>query len=218
MRLTLAFPDNGTQTVIDVDAPQVLAALYEKRLGQDIDGAVLGDQFQGYKLRIGGGFDLQGFPMKQGVITPRRVRLLLKAGSSCYRPRRAGERKRKTVRGCIVSSEISALHLIILERGPGEIKGLTDDTVPRRFGPKRASKLRQHFGIADSKVDLTPYVLKREVKPGHFTQPKIQRLITPKRLKRKELLVTERKARKAKSETRAAAYKALIDSRPKKTK
>lgn len=50
-----------------------------------------------------GGNDKQGFPMKQGVLTPQRVRLLLSKGQSCYRERRDGERKRKSVRGCIVS-------------------------------------------------------------------------------------------------------------------
>ena len=41
--------------------------------------------------------------MKQGVLLPHRVRLLLSKGHSCYRPRRTGERKRKSVRGCIVA-------------------------------------------------------------------------------------------------------------------
>lgn len=40
--------------------------------------------------------------MKQGVLTPQRVRLLLSKGHSCYRERRDGERRRKSVRGCIV--------------------------------------------------------------------------------------------------------------------
>lgn len=44
--------------------------------------------------------------MKQGVMTTKRVRLLLRKGSSCYRQRRKGERKRKSVRGCIVSGDI----------------------------------------------------------------------------------------------------------------
>ena len=39
-------------------------------------------------MRIGGGNDKQGFPMKQGVLTNGRVRLLLKKGESCYRPRK----------------------------------------------------------------------------------------------------------------------------------
>ena len=37
-------------------------------------------EFNGYVFKIMGGCDKQGFPMKQGVLTPGRVRLLLHRG------------------------------------------------------------------------------------------------------------------------------------------
>lgn len=37
-------------------------------------------EFRGYVFKITGGCDKQGFPMKQGVLTPGRVRLLLHRG------------------------------------------------------------------------------------------------------------------------------------------
>ena len=46
-----------------------------------------------------------------------RVRLLLKKGHSCYRPRRKGERKRKSVRGCIVDGNLSVLCLTVAKKG-----------------------------------------------------------------------------------------------------
>uniref|UniRef100_A0A915I7Y0 Small ribosomal subunit protein eS6 n=1 Tax=Romanomermis culicivorax TaxID=13658 RepID=A0A915I7Y0_ROMCU len=70
----------------------------------------------GYVLRISGGNDKQGFPMKQGVLTNQRVRLLLSKGHSCYRPRRDGERKRKSVRGCIVDANLSVLSLVVIKK------------------------------------------------------------------------------------------------------
>lgn len=45
------------------------------------------------------------------------MRLLLSKGHSCYRPRRDGERKRKSVRGCIVDSNLSVLALVIIRKG-----------------------------------------------------------------------------------------------------
>lgn len=72
---------------------------------------------QGYVVRISGGNDKQGFPMKQGILTTGRVRLLLSAGHSCYRPRRDGERRRKSVRGCIVDAQLSVLNLVIIKKG-----------------------------------------------------------------------------------------------------
>merc|ERR1712168_1370393 len=110
----------------------------EKRMGQEVPGDTLGDEFKGYVMRITGGNDKQGFPMKQGVLTNQRVRLLLSKGHSCYRPRRKGERKRKSVRGCIVDGNMSVIAVTIVRKGEGEIPGLTDNTIPRRLGPKRA--------------------------------------------------------------------------------
>ena len=72
---------------------------------------------QGYVFRISGGNDKQGFPMKQGVLTNGRVRLLLRAGHSCYRQRRDGERKRKSVRGCVVDANLSVLALVVIKKG-----------------------------------------------------------------------------------------------------
>lgn len=57
--------------------------------------------------------------MKQGVLVPGRVRLLMKPGDSCFRGygRRKGERRRKSVRGCIVSPDLSVLNLMIVKQG-----------------------------------------------------------------------------------------------------
>ena len=78
-------------------------------MGQEVDASTLGDEWKGYVFRITGGNDKQGFPMKQGVLTQGRVRLLLSKGHSCYRQRRTGERKRKSVRGCIVDGNLCHL-------------------------------------------------------------------------------------------------------------
>ena len=51
--------------------------LVDKKIAQEIEGDSIGDEFKGYIFRITGGNDKQGFPMKQGVLLPRRVLLLL---------------------------------------------------------------------------------------------------------------------------------------------
>lgn len=38
-------------------------------MGAEVDVDILGDEWKGYVLRIAGGNDKQGFPMKQGVLT-----------------------------------------------------------------------------------------------------------------------------------------------------
>merc|ERR1719502_2630688 len=136
MKLNIACPSTGCQKDIDIDDERKLRTLYDMRISQEVDGSALGEEFNGYIFRISGGNDKQGFPMKQGVLTNTRVRLLLHKGLSCYRARKRGERKRKTVRGCIVGSDIATLNLVVAGKGEQEIEGLTDSSVPRRLGPK----------------------------------------------------------------------------------
>lgn len=135
---------------------------YDKRIAQEVPGDSLGDEWKGYVFRITGGNDKQGFPMKQGVLLPYRVYLLLSDGHSCYRTRRAGERKRKSVRGCIVGPDISVLSLVIVKQGEAEIPGLTDTILPKRLGPKRATKIRKFFNLSKDD-DVRKYVVRREV-------------------------------------------------------
>ena len=54
----------------------------DKHIGEEVEGSSLGDEYKGYIFRISGGNDKQGFPMKQGILTSNRVRVLLKKGLS----------------------------------------------------------------------------------------------------------------------------------------
>ncbi|XP_054583003.1 40S ribosomal protein S6 isoform X2 [Eptesicus fuscus] len=117
MKLNISFPATGCQKLIEVDDERKLRTFYEKRMATEVAADALGEEWKGYVVRISGGNDKQGFPMKQGVLTHGRVRLLLSKGHSCYRPRRTGERKRKSVRGCIVDANLSVLNLVIVKKG-----------------------------------------------------------------------------------------------------
>ena len=147
MKLNISFPANGSQKLIEVEEERKLRVFMERRMGQEVPGDSVGDEFKGYIFKITGGNDKQGFPMKQGVMHPSRVRLLLGEGHSCYRPRRDGERKRKSVRGCIVGMDLAVLALAIVKKGDEDIPGLTDRVEPKRLGPKRATKIRKFFGL-----------------------------------------------------------------------
>merc|ERR1712151_1145962 len=100
-------------------------------------------------------------------------------GMSCYRERRTGCRKRKSVRGCVVGPDLATLSLVIAKKGAEEIPGLTDEQKPRRLGPKRASNIRKLFGL-EKKDDVRKFVVRRTVKEGKkkTKAPKIQRLVT----------------------------------------
>jgi small subunit ribosomal protein S6e len=163
-------------------------------------------------FRITGGNDKQGFPMKQGVLTNTRVRLLLREGLSCYRARRTGERKRKSVRGCIVGSDLSVLNLVIIKKGEAEIPDITDNSIPRRLGP---TKIRKLFNLEKSD-DLRKFMIARTFEKNGKTvvkRAKIQRLVTPVTLARKRRRQSAKVAGLEKSKTEKAAYTALVQKR-----
>jgi len=218
MKLNIANPGTGAQKMIEIEDEKKLAVFYDKRLSTEIAGDDLGDQFKGYVFKITGGNDKQGFPMMQGVGTTQRVRLLLGKNHKCYRQRRTGERKRKSIRGCIITPEITALSLVVVKKGPQEIEGLTDKSIPRRLGPKRASKIRKLFNLT-KEDDVRKYVITREVvregKKKQIKSPKIQRLVTPLSLQRKRHRLSLKKKRAAKAKADAAEYIKLLAQRGK---
>ncbi|XP_014218788.1 40S ribosomal protein S6 isoform X2 [Copidosoma floridanum] len=221
MKLNVSYPATGCQKLVEVADEHKLRIFYEKRMGAEVEADLLGDEWKGYVVRIAGGNDKQGFPMKQGVLTNGRVRLLLSKGHSCYRPRRDGERKRKSVRGCIVDANLSVLALVIVKKGEQDIPGLTDINIPRRLGPKRASKIRKLFNLT-KQDDVRRFVVKRPIqkegKKERFKAPKIQRLITPLTLQRKRHRVALKKRRSVARKEQAAEYAKLSAQRQKEAK
>merc|ERR1712034_267331 len=118
------------------------------------------------------------------------------------------------VRGGIVDSNLSVLAVTIVKKGEAEIPGLTDNTIPRRLGPKRASKIRKLFNL--SKDDnVCQYVIKRplpakEGKKQKYKAPKVQRLVTPAVLQRKRHKVALKRRRSEKNRLAAAEYSKIL--------
>merc|ERR1719230_69110 len=146
-------------------------------------------------MKISGGNDKQGFPMKQGILTNQRVRLLFKKGMSTFRERRKGCRKRKSVRGCIVGPDLAIMNLVVVKKGAEDVPGLTDDNKPRRLGPKRASNIRKLFNL-EKKDDVKQFVVRRQLEGKKKNKaPKIQRLVTSSMLQRKRTFRSQTRKR-----------------------
>ena len=196
-------------------------------MGQEVEADTLGEEFKGYVFRINGGFDKDGFAMKQGVFCNNRIKLLLAPGTSGYRAKRKGERKRRSVRGCIVGPDIKTLSLTLVKKGEKDIPGLTDETKSRRLGPKRATGIRKLYGIEKTEGEKTTqsscalikkHAIRRTFKSAkkpdatRHKAPKVQRLVTEARLRRKRIQKEDKIKRWKRTIALTEEYKKVYDA------
>eukprot|EP00703_Trepomonas_sp_PC1_P003364 JAP93242.1 Ribosomal protein S6 [Trepomonas sp. PC1] len=196
-KVNVHYPATGGSKSYTIDDFRKSQTVHNLRIAQEVDGAFIDESLAGCQFKITGGNDSQGFPMMQGVLKNHRVRLILKKGSKCFRQRREGQPKRKSVRGCIVAPDLHALNLVLVNPNGKELPGLTDADVPKRHVPKRARKIRRLFGIPDKldpkKLDIvkkayySAFARKITRKNGKTVTrcPKIRRLVTDEKFARK---------------------------------
>ena len=91
------------------------------KIGDNFDASLVG--LKGYTLKITGGSDKNGFPMRKDVEGPRRIKSLL-AGGIGFNPKRDGQRRRKTVRGNTISDDIVQINAIVDQKGEKNIDEL----------------------------------------------------------------------------------------------
>jgi len=164
MKLNLSYPPHGSQKLIELDDEKKSRLFIDRRLAEEVPGDALGDDWKGYVIKITGGNDKQGFAMKQGVLLNHRTRLLLDGTTSGFHPwKRPGHRKRKSVRGCIIGSDIAVVNAIIVKKGEQDLPGLTDpDSVrPSLRGPKRANHIRKLWGLSKEE-DVRQFVSRKK--------------------------------------------------------
>lgn len=85
-----------------------------RKVGQSIDGAAAG--LAGYELKITGGSDKDGFPMRKDIAGPGRKRVLI-SGAPGFHPKMEGGRKRKSVRGNTVSEDTAQVNSKVTKYG-----------------------------------------------------------------------------------------------------
>ena len=134
-----------------------------------------------------------------------------------FNPRRNGYRRRRSVRGCICGPDLAVIQLRVIKKGEKDIDKVTNVDRPNRLGKKRANNIRAFFNLDKKKDDVREYVVSRKVekqctdKSGekkdrvYYKAPKIQRLITEKRIRRKALI----------KRAKADAYKASKEQKQK---
>lgn len=109
--LIVSDPKTGKSQKVELEDAR-MSPLLGKRIGEVVEGSVAG--LQGKLLKITGGTDKDGVPMRPDVHGSAKAFIILSGGVG-YKAANKGERKRKLVRGNIVSSESKFLNLMVVE-------------------------------------------------------------------------------------------------------
>ena len=93
-------------------------SLVGKNIGEVVDGIFVG--LPGYKLKITGGSDGNGTPMRGDLPGNKRRKILL-SDSLGFHEKYPGQRRRKALRCSAVSTEIVQINMAVAEYGPKSI-------------------------------------------------------------------------------------------------
>ncbi len=111
-KIVLSDPETGKAQKIELEGTKA-APLIGRRIGDIMDGTILG--LSGYKIQITGGTDKDGFPMRPDIHGGVRTKVIVSSGPG-FKPKRKGERRRKMLRGNIITEEIVQINMKILEK------------------------------------------------------------------------------------------------------
>ncbi|AEA38785.1 40S ribosomal protein S6 (nucleomorph) [Cryptomonas paramecium] len=196
MKINISDLQNKSQKTLDIEDENVLKFFYEKKIQSEFRGEILGAEWKGYILKINGGQDKQGFPMKPGVLTNRRIKALLTKNSVGCKGHhfKKGEKRKKSIRGCIISPETRVINVSVVKKHSTSDKSNLPCKKPLMI--KRISKIRKMYSLSKGD-DVKKYIIKQISQEKHTTYKskfrKIQRMITPLYIQRKRFMFFKKK-------------------------
>jgi len=117
-KVIVSDPETGTSKVVELEESRA-TPLIGRKIGEVVEGAIV--DLPAHKLRIVGGSDKDGVPMRPNVHGGVRRNVVLSGGVG-FNPHDSGERRRKTVRGNVITDEIVQVNTKIVEK-PKKPKG-----------------------------------------------------------------------------------------------
>jgi len=123
-KVIVSDPQSGTSKVVELEEARA-APFIGRRLGETLDGSAV--DLPAHTVQILGGSDKDGVPMRGNVHGGVRRRVVLSGGAG-FISKNSGERKRKTVRGNVITDEIVQINMKIVERPAKPAEAKTEQT------------------------------------------------------------------------------------------
>ena len=132
-KVIVSDPQTRKATVAELEGSRA-QLMIGRSIGDVVDGAQLG--FSGSKLKITGGCDKDGIPMRVDVHGGAKKYIVLSGGVG-FKPTRPGERRRKLVRGRMITDETYQINTMIFagEEKPPEKPLPVEEAQPKPTAP-----------------------------------------------------------------------------------
>jgi small subunit ribosomal protein S6e len=108
-KMIVSDPQTAKAAVAELEGSRA-QALIGRSIGEVIDGSQMG--FAGQRLKITGGCDRDGIPMRADIHGGAKKYVVLSGGVG-LRPKRHGERRRKLVRGRMITDETYQINTVV---------------------------------------------------------------------------------------------------------
>jgi small subunit ribosomal protein S6e len=122
-KIIVSDPENGTSRVVELEEARAVPFIGRK-VGEAVDGAIV--DMPAHKLQIMGGSDKDGVPMRPSVHGGVRRNVMLSGGVG-FNPETHGERRRKAVRGNVITDEIVQINAKIVEKPKKAAEGKVEE-------------------------------------------------------------------------------------------
>ena len=111
-----------------------------KKIGEMINGKDINGDLSGYEFEIKGTSDKAGFPGKKDVAGLALKKVLLTKGPFLRKTPHKGFRRKKTVRGNEISSNIMQINLSVVKRGGKKLDEIFPDQNQKKEKVKEEGK------------------------------------------------------------------------------
>jgi small subunit ribosomal protein S6e len=145
-KLVISSQDGSAKTV-DLEGARA-QPLVGKRVGESLDGSIAGVDG---KLLITGGSDKDGYPVRGDVHGGARKAIILSGGPG-FNPTLKGERRRKSVRGNIITDNLIQINIKLIEEPTAKAKKPTAKAKkPTAKAKKPTAKAKKKEAYSKSK-------------------------------------------------------------------
>ncbi len=137
-KVIVSDPETGTSKTVELQEARA-SPLIGRRIGEVMDGAAV--DLPAHKIQIMGGSDKDGFPMRPSVHGGVRRSIVLSGGVG-FNPTNEGMRRRKTIRGNVITDEIVQINAKIVEK-PKQAKEAKKPKEKKEEQPTAAKQTEQ---------------------------------------------------------------------------